>query len=214
MRDFRVAHGATEILLIRHGEAEAMPPSETLHPKDVDMPLSARGRAQAQAMANRLRSRGIAAIYSSPLRRTRETADALAAATELPVTEDARVREVEIAGVGPVGMHDLAEIAIAQGGWSHLPGTESSETIRSRMRAAINEIVTAHPGARVAVVSHAGAINAYVASLLGLQSDFFFPTGNTSISIVRARDERRLLVSLNDIAHLESVREYGNGRPA
>ncbi|MGC2129467.1 MAG: histidine phosphatase family protein [Candidatus Aquilonibacter sp.] len=213
MRDFRVAHGATEVLLIRHGEAEAMPASEALHPKDVDMPLSPRGRAQAEALAGRLRSRGIAAIYSSPLRRTRETADALAAVTELPITEDARVREVEIAGVGPVAMHDLAEIAIAQGGWSHLPGTESSEAIRARMRSAIDEIVAAHSGARVAVVSHAGSINAYVASLLGLQSDFFFPTGNTSISIVRARDERRLLVSLNDIAHLERLGELprGNG---
>jgi probable phosphoglycerate mutase len=203
MHDFRVANGATEILLIRHGEAEPMPPSEALHPKDVDMPLSARGRQQAAAMANRLRTRGIGAIYSSPLRRTRETADALAGTTELPVTEDARLREVEIAGVGPVAMHDLAEIAIAHGGWSHLPGTESSQTIRSRMTAAIDAVIAANPGARVAVVSHAGAINAYVAGLLGLKSDFFFPTGNTSISIVRARDDRRLLVSLNDIAHLE-----------
>jgi probable phosphoglycerate mutase len=203
MRDFRVAHGATELLLIRHGEAQAIAPSEALHPKDVDMPLSERGRQQAAAMALRLGHRGVGAIYSSPLRRTRETADALAATTKLPVTEDARLREVEIAGVGPVGMHDLAEIAIAHGGWSHLPGTESSEAIRTRMRAAIDAIVAANAGARIAVVSHAGAINAYIASLLGLQSDFFFQTGNTSISTVRARDERRLLVSLNDIAHLE-----------
>jgi probable phosphoglycerate mutase len=205
MRDFRVAHGATEVLLVRHGEAEPMPPTQALNPKDVDMPLSARGRAQAEAMASRLRSRGIAAIYSSPLRRTRETADALAAVTDLPITEDARVREVEIAGVGPVAMHDLAEIAIAHGGWSHLPGTESSQAIRSRVTEAVDAIIAAHRGARVAVVSHAGAINAYIAGLLGLKSDFFFPTGNTSISIVRARDERRLLVSLNDIAHLERL---------
>lgn len=203
MHDFRVAHGATEILLIRHAEAEALPAGEALHPKDVDMPLSARGREQASALASRLRHRGIGAIYCSPLRRTRETAEALAAATELAITEDSRLREVEIAGVGSVAMHDLAEIAIAHGGWSHLPGTETSQAIRERMKAAIDELVAVHNGARVAVVSHAGAINAYVASLLGLKSDFFFPTGNTSISTVRARDERRLLVSLNDIAHLE-----------
>jgi probable phosphoglycerate mutase len=190
MRDFRVAHGATEVLLIRHGEAEPMPPTQALHPKDVDMPLSVRGREQATALASRLGRRGIGALYSSPLRRTRETAEALATATGLPIIEDPRLREVEIAGVGPVGMHDLAEIAIANGGWSHLPGTESSQAIRERMTIAI-------------VFTHAGAINSYVAGLLGLKSDFFFPTGNTSISIVRAREERRLLVSLNDIAHLE-----------
>ncbi len=203
MHNFRVANGATELLLIRHGEAQSLPTSEVAEPKDIDTPLTARGRQQASAVAERLRHRAIAALYSSGLRRADQTADALAEATGLTVVRDERLREVEIAGIGPVAMHDLAEIAIAHGGWSHLTGTESSHAIRERMLAAIDEIVSAHPGARVAIFSHAGAINAYVASLLRLHSDFFFPAGNTGITTIRARDERRLLVSLNDIAHLE-----------
>ena len=71
---------------------------------------------------------------------------------------------------------------------------------------AVNEIVSANAQRRVAVVSHAGAINAYVAMLLGLSGDFFFPAGNTSITVVRAREGRRLIVTVNDIAHLESMR--------
>lgn len=205
MRDFRVAHGATELLLIRHAEAEPLRPSDAVEPKDVDLPLTPRGRAQASALAARLARRDIACVYTSPLRRTRETAEALVRSREIAVIEDARLREVEIAGVGPVALHDLAEIAIANGGWSHLPGTESSQAIRTRMREGLDAIVAAHSGQRVAVVSHAGAINAYLASLLGLSSDFFFPAGNTSISIVRARDERRLIVTINDIAHLEAA---------
>jgi 2,3-bisphosphoglycerate-dependent phosphoglycerate mutase len=203
MRDFRVAHGATELLLIRHAEAEGMASSEAIEPKDIDLPLTPRGRTQAAALSARLKYRELGAIYASPLRRARETADVLAEATGLAVSEDPRLREVEIAGVGPVAMHDLAEIAIANGGWSHLPGTESSHDIRARMHEALNAIVAAHPGERVAVISHAGAINAYLASLLDLRSDFFFPAGNTSISVVRARDDRRLLVTVNEIAHLE-----------
>jgi 2,3-bisphosphoglycerate-dependent phosphoglycerate mutase len=203
MHNFRVADGATELLLIRHAEAEPLRPSEALEPKDVDLPLTARGRSQAAALATRLRLRDIAAIYASPLRRTRETAEILAQALNLPVSEDHRLREVEIAGVGPVAMHDLAEIAIANGGWSHLPGTESSRDVRTRMDEALAAIVASQPGKRVAVVSHAGAINAYLASLLGLNGDFFFPAGNTSISIVRMRDDLRLVVTINDIAHLE-----------
>ena len=206
MHDFRVAHGATELLLIRHGEAEPLPAGEAHDPKDVDMPLTSRGRMQAEALALRLQRRDLAAIYSSGLKRARQTADAVAEATGLSVEEDPRLREVEIAGVGPVAMHDLAEIALANGGWSHLPGTESSHEIRARMRAAIDAIIAARPGKRVAIVSHAGAINAYVAGLLGLTSDFFFPAGNTSLSIVRARGERRLLVTINDIAHLEYLK--------
>jgi 2,3-bisphosphoglycerate-dependent phosphoglycerate mutase len=206
MHDFRVAHGATELLLIRHAEAEPLRPSEAFEPKDIDLPLTQRGRAQAIALATRLKGRELAAIYASPLRRTRETAEVLAETTGLAVVEDPRLREVEIAGVGSVGLHDLAEIAIANGGWSHLPGTEPSRETRARVREALDAIVAAHPGQRIAIVSHAGAINAYVASLLGLTSDFFFPAANTSISIVRARDGRRLLVSINDIAHLENLR--------
>lgn len=203
MHNFRVAHGATELLLIRHAEAEPLRPSEAFELKDIDLPLTARGRNQAAALAARLRQRDIGAIYTSPLRRTRETAEALAATLEVPIAEDRRLREVEIAGVGPVAMHDLAEIAIANGGWSHLPGTESSHDVRARMHEAVDAIVAAQPAKRVAIVSHAGAINAYIASLLGLSSDFFFPAGNTSVSIVRARDGLRLVVTVNDIAHLE-----------
>jgi probable phosphoglycerate mutase len=205
MRDFRVANGATELLLIRHGEAEPIVHEHALEPREIDMPLTQRGRKQAALLARRLRHRGIGAVYASHLRRAHETAQAIALLTRQTVTEDSRLREVEIAGVGPVALHDLAEIAIENGGWSHLPGTEPSHAVRSRMRAAIDDIVAAHPAARVAIVSHAGAINAYIASLLDLKSDFFFPAGNTSLSIVRARGERRLVFTLNDIGHLEQL---------
>ncbi len=205
MRDFRVSQGATELLLIRHGDAEHPTAPLEDDPKSYDMPLTHRGRRQAKALAQRLRGRAIGTLYASPLRRTRETADIVAAELGIPVNEDARLREIEIAGAGPVALQDLADIAIARGGWSHLTGTESSASIRGRMRESIDAIVAACPQQRVAIVSHAGAINAYVCMLLGLDKDFFFPAGNTSISIVRARDERRLIFCLNDIAHLESL---------
>jgi 2,3-bisphosphoglycerate-dependent phosphoglycerate mutase len=205
MHDFRIAHGATELLFIRHGDAEHPTAPLNDDPKTFDLPLTPRGRRQAQALSERLAQRSIDAIYSSPLRRTRETADIVAAALKLAVLDDARLREVEIAGAGPVALQDLAEIALAHGGWSHLAGTESSASIRGRMREAVEAILASCRQQRVAVISHAGAINAYICSLLDLKGDFFFPAGNTSISIVRARDDRRLLVSLNDIAHLERM---------
>ncbi len=206
MRDFHVKHGACEVVLVRHAEAHHIDHPVTLDPKDVDLPLSERGHEQARLLAARLAKRELAALYTSPLKRALETADAIAHTTKLPIVSDARLREVEIAGVGPVALHDLAEIAIARGGWSHLPGTESSASVRGRMRDAINEIVKKHPGERIALVSHAGAINAYMSMLLALSGDFFFPAGNTSLSIVRARDDRRLIVTLNDTAHLEYSR--------
>ncbi len=203
MRDFRIAHGATELLLIRHADADHPAETVTAEVRDIDLPLSERGRAQAERLAARMAMRGISAIYSSPLKRTMQTAQAIARPLGHAIRDDSRLREVEIAGIGAVSLSDLADIAIEHGGWSHLPGTEPSAQIRARMTAAIHDIVQAHPGARVAVVSHAGAINAYVAHLFDLRADFFFPAGNTSITTIRARDDRRLVVTLNDTAHLE-----------
>jgi probable phosphoglycerate mutase len=203
MREFRVAAGATELLLIRHADAEHPSGAPEGEIRDIDLPLSARGHTQAKKLAARLAHRRIDAIVASPLKRTMQTAEAIAALAHHPVAQDSRLREIEIAGIGSVSLSDLADIAIERGGWSHLPGTEGSAQVRARMTAAINDIVAAHPGKRIAIVSHAGAINAYFAHLLGLERDFFFPAGNTSISSVRARDERRLVVGLNDVAHLE-----------
>lgn len=206
MHDFRVAQGATELLLIRHAEAEHPQPAAALEVKAVDMPLTEHGRLQAKRLANRIAVRKPHAIYASPLKRTMETAQPIADALDLQIRSDERLREVEIADVGPASLQDLAEIAIAHGGWSHLNGTESSTSIRTRMHEAVADIVAAHAGERVAIVSHAGAINAYLSMILELQKDFFFPAGNTSITVVRARDARRLIVTINDTAHLEGMR--------
>lgn len=206
MREFRVAKGATEILLVRHANAEHSQPETALEIKEIDLPLTAAGQEQAQRLAHRLVARKPSAVYASPLKRAMETAEPIAQALALEIRRDERLREVEIGNVGSVSLSDLAEIAIAHGGWSHLPQTEASAAIRTRMREAIDSIVAAHPAERIVVVSHAGAINAYLAALLNLEKDFFFPAGNTSITVLRAHGDKRLLVTLNDTAHLEGLK--------
>lgn len=221
--DFSLANGATEILLVRHGDAVPDPGGDAPLERAayVDLPLSARGREQARAVATRLAAAAITTIYSSPLRRASETAKAISVATRRAIAYDERLREVEIGGLdepkhpAEFGAHldRLADLAIEHGGWSQIPGTEGSESIRSRMRAAIDAMVAEHAGKRIVAVSHAGAINAYLAGVLGIASDFFFPASNTSISVVRAHGDKRLLVSLNDVAHLHRLKERaGAGR--
>ncbi|HTX60356.1 MAG TPA: histidine phosphatase family protein [Verrucomicrobiae bacterium] len=214
MREFSLEAGAVELLLLRHAEATPDPNADVVHASYRDLPLNARGHAQARALALRCASMKIATIYASPLRRAAETAKAISLTTERAIAYDERLREVEIGGLdeprhpAEFGAHldRLAELAIAHGGWSQIPGTEGSRAIRERMRAAIDAIVAEHAGARVAVVSHAGSINAYLADVIGLASDFFFPAANASISVVRANGPKRLLVALNDVAHLHKPR--------
>jgi probable phosphoglycerate mutase len=208
----------TTLHLIRHGDA-IPEPGTTFAPEtgyDV-LGLSVKGRAQAEALAERLvATTDLAAIYSSPALRARETAAAIADATGLEVRIDPRVREIylgdesvahvaaeERARVVRERLEMLATIAVRDGSWAAVPNVEPGAEVRARMQAAVDAIVAAHPDGHVAIVSHAGSINAYLASQLGIERDFFFPIGNTSLNSVRVMDGRVLLLRLNDTAHLE-----------
>ncbi len=221
MIEFRLENGATEVLLVRHADARPDDGALDADPTYLDAPLNARGREQAALLAERLASERIDAIYASSTRRAGQTAHVLAEAMGLNVTVIPELREVAI---GPVvapqkaaaatpaqraraHLAFLAEFALAHGGWSEIDGTEPAQQVRERMNEALTAIASAHPGGRVVAVSHAGAINASVASAIGLTSDFFFPAANASITVMRVRASRRMLITLNDTAHLRIAQE-------
>ncbi|HZB20819.1 MAG TPA: histidine phosphatase family protein, partial [Blastococcus sp.] len=72
--------------LLRHGQTEHTP--ERRYSGRNDLPLSRTGRAEAEAAGVRAKELGIEVVVASPLRRTRETAELVAAAVGLPVTYD------------------------------------------------------------------------------------------------------------------------------
>ena len=210
--------GHTTLHFIRH--ADAVPDAGYALDSDSGydvLNLSAKGRAQADALAERLlATTELAAIYASPTLRARETAEAIARATGLGVRLDARIREVYLGdeSVAEVAPEDrarvvrerlamLADIALRDGSWAAVPGVEPTAEVRARMLAAVDDILAAHASGHVAIVSHAGSINAYLASVLGIPRDFFFPIGNTSLNSVRVTEGRPMLLRLNDTAHLE-----------
>jgi 2,3-bisphosphoglycerate-dependent phosphoglycerate mutase len=213
----RIEQGGTEILLIRHGHA--VPQADAIVSGSYDeQPLSELGRRQAHALATRLQTQRIVAVYSSPILRAHETATFVATACGTPLTTDNDLREVDLSAVRPVMADDMSPaerqqalqtylqqseaIALHVGVWSAIPGVESSLSVRSRMVAALTRIALQHPGQRIAVVSHNGAINAGIAAFLGIDRDFFFPAANTSISVIRLFEDRHLVVTINDQSHL------------
>ena len=203
--------GAAELYVVRH--ADAVPASQesfTIYDDYEAHPLSERGRAQAQAVAERLADVGLHAVYASPVRRARETADAIARAANRPVVEDPDVTEIAI---GPTDdsmtLRDrlawLAMVAMRDGSWRGIAGTEPSEVVRARMMRALDGIARRHPGERVAVVSHAGAINAALGVIASSDHDFLFPLANASVSVIRIGAGRRLLMTANDVSHLAEI---------
>jgi probable phosphoglycerate mutase len=212
--------GGTEVYLIRH--ADALPDAaEVVLGHYDEQSLSELGRKQAQALAEGLKGVTFAAIYSAPLDRARQTAAPLAESKGLEIQVEPGLREVGLGPLHPdvaegaapeeyaealkVRLREIAAIAIGEGGWGSIPGAEPSAALRGRITTAVNGIVARHPGEAVALVSHAGAINAYFAAILGLQRDYFFPTANTAISVVRVKGANSLIMALNDIAHLRAA---------
>jgi 2,3-bisphosphoglycerate-dependent phosphoglycerate mutase len=171
--------GATEIWLVRHGDCY-----EGMVDGDLDPGLSKLGRAQAQRLAERVRPLKPHAVYASPFKRAVETARSFAD----DVHTDQR----------------LLEIPLEFGDDGSFEFTEKPEDVTARMTAFIDEIVARHPGERVIVVGHAGAIVNYLCSVMRLEpGQLRILPFYTSVSVVRALGDRRMVGALCDASHLD-----------
>jgi broad specificity phosphatase PhoE len=142
----------TTLLLARHGETDWNRELRVQGSSDIE--LNDLGRAQAHALAQELEHVELDAIYSSDLRRARATANAVAASHGLEVRLDRRLRERSFGSWEGLTREDLA--ALPEG--SRHDG-ESDDEVRERVLEAVQAIADAHPGERVLVVSHGGALN-------------------------------------------------------
>lgn len=186
----------TRVYLVRHGET----PGNRLRRYQVyDTPLSDEGREQARLVAARLAEEGpFAALYSSDLARTRETARAIGAAVGLEPVLEPRLRELD-SGDWKGSMYDDIETRypghrerwIAGGGLERMPGAEGESTtdVHDRVTAAFDDIVARHPGEQVIAVSHGWALAILLAAIheWGYAEAFRdqrIALGNTSVTIV------------------------------
>ena len=201
---------ATRLYLIRHGQSEGNR-GEYEGPDD-DPPLSEVGREQARRLGQRFARQRVDVVYSSPLRRTLETAHAIAGARGLPVRIMNDLHEVDFGEVQTDYEAFTEEEARAlrdritrRPTWDSFPGSEGSTAARRRIVAAMDSIVRESGGKRVAVVAHAAVIQTYVSLILGLERDFVFYPFNAGITSIRAQGERRVIWRLNDVAHLDGM---------
>jgi probable phosphoglycerate mutase len=180
-----------------------------LHSPDgspADPPLSETGRQQAARLAEWLRDEQIDALYASPMRRARETAEPLAAMRGLEIRLVPDLVELDHRAAFYIPLEELkrenreAWLAFVQGGI--FDGVDVP-AFRAGVVAAFERIIAAHPRQRVAVVCHGGVINAWAAHVLGIAAPIFFEPGYTSIQrFLAASSGERMLASLNEQAHL------------
>ena len=171
--------GVTEIWLVRHADAY-----DDLDDATVDPPLSARGRTQAERLAERINRGRPSAVYSSPFRRAAETAAF--------ISDDVHIDQ------------RLVEMALTFDEDGTFNMDEAPDAAAARMRAALDDMVAAHPGERVIAVTHGAAIIACLTDVMQLEpGQLRFLPYYTSVSTVRVLGDRRMVGALGDTAHLE-----------
>lgn len=206
--------GVTELVLVRHakqavGDNFLAQKVGELH----DPPLAEVGQRQAKAVASALAGTGIDAVYSSVSQRARDTAAAIAADAGLDVTVVDGIEEIgffrdlppdqtPLEALGEVRFHGFQRHWARTRRWDAWPASESGAEFRSRVIDGLEGVIAAHAGQRVVVVSHGGSINAFVGDILGTNDDMFFTPAHASITRVRAKHDRRVVVTLNELQHL------------
>lgn len=208
---FQLAPGATELLLIRHGESA---PARVDRPFPLvdghgDPELAPQGREQAERVAKRLATTRIDAIYVTTLRRTAETAAPLAARLGVTPRVSAELREVYL-GEWEGGLfrqrvaqdHPIAQRMRAEQRWDVIPGGESSEGFAERVRRGVESIAACHADQRVAIFTHGGVIGQILAESTGSRPFAFIGADNGSISTVVISERGWLVRGYNDINHL------------
>jgi broad specificity phosphatase PhoE len=160
----------TVTLLLRHGQTAMSVQKRYAGVSDV--PLTAAGSAQAAAAASCLAGAGLSVIVTSPLRRARETADAVGAACGAPVVVDEGFRETDFGAWEGLTFAEVRERwPDEMSAWLSdpsvaPPGGESFDQVRPRVLAALDRVVSGYGGGRVLIVSHVTPIKTLIAHAL------------------------------------------------
>ena len=186
----------------------------------LDVSLSEQGRSQSACLAERLDSMGPVALYTSPLLRARETAEIVGAQAGLPLIDRPGLMERDVGVLAGLTRDEIMtrfpEFAAArrEGRRLTIEGFEEHEPFSQRVRETFDEILEAHDGGCVAVVTHGGVVGAFLRWALEVppERSGLWSIDNVSVTTIEVGDGTRptarprfQLVGLNDTCHLNGV---------
>ena len=202
------------LILVRHGETGWN--AENRYQGATDVPLSARGQAQAKALAARLASGALDAIYSSDLQRAWETAARIAASHALQVLMEPRLREMSFGtweGMTYEEIQRLDPQALAE--WMADPLTvapprgESLAHLATRIGEMLDDMMELARDETVVLVAHGGSLRVLLCLAMGLDPNahWRFELSPGSISELHLYRGGAILSLLNDQHHLKRVQD-------
>jgi len=198
------------LMLVRH--AETMWNRERRYQGRQDPPLSDTGRAQAEAVGQLLAKERIEAVWSSPLRRARDTAAAIAMPRGLTVRVDDQFGEMHFGQWEGLTSEEVSakfpEMYRTWLGTPHLvtlPNGEALSDVRDRALQGLSALRQAHDGGTVVLVTHGvtGRILILEALGLGLDRIWSLQVSFTGISELEFRDDWAVVHRMNSLVHLE-----------
>jgi broad specificity phosphatase PhoE len=189
----------TELYLVRHGETD-WNAARRIQGR-TDIPLNDTGRAQARQAAELLARRRWDAVYSSPLERAHETARIIAERLGLDdVTDVEAFVERDYGEAEGMGFDEL-EARYPEG--VRAPGQETREQVAARVVPALLALAEEHPGERLVIVSHGGAIRSVLQTA---EPGTHHPRiTNASVHSFRVEDGELRLIAFDDPIEEESV---------
>ena len=201
----------TTIYFVRHGETILTPTRKFSGTGALDPELTADGLAQAERVAGEVAKLEPHILISSPLKRARQTADAIARTTGLPVIDDTDWYELSFGSWDGKSIEEVrAESPEDYQAWlnssSYRPGGgESYDEAAERIDAAMEKVLHLYPGKKVVVVTHNGVIKSAANLAIGGPNDGVFhmdatPCSISSISLWPS-DGLRALRSFNERGH-------------
>jgi len=208
----RVKTTATRVFMVRHGVTVLS--AEDRFAGATDVALSDEGREQTRRLAERLSHEKVAAVYASPLGRTVETAQILAAPHKLEVQTRDGLREISHGRWEQMTRREVEkEFPEEAAEWEKDPytfapvGGESGLAVTARALPVLVELVRGHPGDNILVVSHKATIRLLLSSLLGFDPRRYrdnLDQKPAALNIVDFRDATRARLTLfNDTSHYD-----------
>lgn len=198
----------TYLILIRHGETEWTKIKR--FQGSTDTLLTAHGKRQAKAVGQCLKRYGIDVLYSSPLKRARQTSDAIGKAVNKKAHFDNRIRELGFGaweGKSPAELLKDKKSGYPKWCRGKIVTPERGEKIaafRKRVGSFLKEITKKHRGKKIAVVTHGGPIKMFLFEALKLptRSLWSFRADTASMTVIGLGDHFSQVFSLNDSSHL------------
>jgi probable phosphomutase (TIGR03848 family)/uncharacterized repeat protein (TIGR03847 family) len=203
----------TVILLIRHASNDYLHQGR-LAGRTPGVHINAQGQREADDLARRTAHLPIQAIYSSPLERALDTANAIAACQKLPVNVIDGLVETEAGEwtgrkISELNGTDTWKAIQSKPVGVKLPGGESIDQAQARMVAAIETIRQAHPRGLIVVVSHADPLKSVIAHYLNWDLNNFqrIAISPASVTVLQLNDKGAALLRLNDTGPLPKFEE-------